>query len=189
MQHACHWPGCEVETPPSLFMCRPHWHALPRALRRAVWDAYRKGQERDKDPSREYVAAARAALDWALGAVLTGAGPAMSQRTVIVGTGHKGAQALRTLARLRPGDVLRLVREPANAFDRDAVAVYAGPQHLGYVPRQHNAGLARTLDDDPASLVAVLTAEAIVSDGKVRFAPKIEIRDRLDDLLTRSADA
>jgi hypothetical protein len=46
-------------------MCKAHWFALPRSIRREVWRTYRKGQEVDKAPSREYLAAARAALDWA----------------------------------------------------------------------------------------------------------------------------
>jgi hypothetical protein len=66
MLHTCHWPGCSEEVPPSLFMCKSHWFALPRPLRRAIWISYRRGQERDKNPSPEYSAAARAALDWAL---------------------------------------------------------------------------------------------------------------------------
>jgi hypothetical protein len=55
-----------VEIPASLFCCKPHWFALPRAIRREVWRTYRKGQEVDKNPSPEYLAAARMALDWAL---------------------------------------------------------------------------------------------------------------------------
>jgi hypothetical protein len=47
-------------------MCRSHWFALPRSIRREVWRTYRKGQEIDKNPSPEYLAAARSALDWAL---------------------------------------------------------------------------------------------------------------------------
>lgn len=66
MRHTCHWPGCTKEVPPKRLMCRSHWKTLPSAIRSAVWDAYRPGQEIDKDPSREYVAAARAAQEWAL---------------------------------------------------------------------------------------------------------------------------
>ena len=63
MQHACHWPTCTEEVPPSQLMCRLHWYALPRAIRREVWRTYRKGQEVDKNPSPEYLAVARVALD------------------------------------------------------------------------------------------------------------------------------
>jgi hypothetical protein len=63
-RHNCHWPGCSKAIPPKLLMCPRHWKTLP-PIRSAVWNAYRPGQEIDKDPSREYVAAARAAQEWA----------------------------------------------------------------------------------------------------------------------------
>jgi hypothetical protein len=65
MRHTCHWPGCEVEIRPALFCCKPHWFALPRVLRREIGRTYRRGQEADKRPSPEYLATARAALNWA----------------------------------------------------------------------------------------------------------------------------
>jgi hypothetical protein len=65
MPHTCHWPGCGHEIPASLFMCKKHWFALPRALRQEIWRTYRSGQEVTKDPSREYMAAALAAVGWA----------------------------------------------------------------------------------------------------------------------------
>lgn len=62
MSHRCHAIGCDVEVPPALLMCKPHWLMLPKALRRAVWGSYRAGQEQRKDPSDEYLAAAGAAI-------------------------------------------------------------------------------------------------------------------------------
>lgn len=44
--------------------CRPHWFALPKAIRDAIWQAYQPGQEMTLTPSRAYVEAARAAQDW-----------------------------------------------------------------------------------------------------------------------------
>lgn len=63
MTHRCHAIGCDVVTEPSLLFCRRHWFMTPKPLRQAVWQTYRKGQERDKTPSAEYLAAARAAID------------------------------------------------------------------------------------------------------------------------------
>lgn len=62
MTHRCHAEGCEAAVAPKLLMCLRHWRMVPRALQRAVWAAYRPGQETDKSPSREYLAAARAAI-------------------------------------------------------------------------------------------------------------------------------
>jgi hypothetical protein len=102
-------------------------------------------------------------------------------RTVIVGTLYRGPAALAALAALRPGDVVRLVREPGNQADLNAIAVYSGTQHLGYVPRAAHAEL-RPLIREKSEIAAVLTHEAIIADGKTRFALKIEIHE--SDLLT-----
>lgn len=62
MPHTCHALGCIAVIPPSLFMCRRHWYRVPRALRMAIWQAYRPGQEVSKDPSEAYIHAAKAAI-------------------------------------------------------------------------------------------------------------------------------
>lgn len=61
--HVCHAEGCAVRVPPRLLMCRDHWRMVPAPLQRRVWATYRPGQEVDKRPSPEYLAAARAAID------------------------------------------------------------------------------------------------------------------------------
>ena len=38
-------------------MCKRHWFMLPKALRDEIWRTYRPGQEIDKNPSAEYMAA------------------------------------------------------------------------------------------------------------------------------------
>jgi hypothetical protein len=60
--HRCHALGCTIEVPPRMLMCRRHWFLVPKALRDRVWATYRAGQERSKDPSREYLEAADAAI-------------------------------------------------------------------------------------------------------------------------------
>jgi hypothetical protein len=47
---------------------------------------------------------------------------------------------------MRVGDVLRLEREPDNAYDGRAVRVEWQGHKLGYVPRAHNAALAWAMD-------------------------------------------
>ncbi len=49
-------------------------------------------------------------------------------------------------AELHEGDALQLVREPDNAYDRNAVRVEWQGHKLGYVPRRDNAAVARMLD-------------------------------------------
>lgn len=62
--HHCHWPGCARQVPPAMWGCRAHWYALPLNLRTAIWRSFEPGQERAGTPSREYLAAARAAQAW-----------------------------------------------------------------------------------------------------------------------------
>ena len=108
-------------------------------------------------------------------------------KTTVVGTKYRGPAAVAALARLRSGDRLRLVREPGNPHDPDAVAVYSGTTHIGYIPRGINRDVAdRIMSAD--GVAAVVTAEAIIERGEVRFAPRIEIRNHFDDLLSRIAD-
>lgn len=75
-EHACHAFDCDTPVPPRMFMCRPHWFALPKAMRDAVNDAYTPGQERDlARVTPEYLDAVRAARNWLRGqsATLKGA--------------------------------------------------------------------------------------------------------------------
>lgn len=60
--HKCHADGCQVSVPPKMLMCLMHWRMVPGNMKRAVWATYRPGQERDKNPTREYLAAAQAAI-------------------------------------------------------------------------------------------------------------------------------
>lgn len=62
--HHCHWPGCKQQVPPALWGCKPHWYALPVALRNRIWDTYRPGQEVNGTPSKAYLTVAREVQEW-----------------------------------------------------------------------------------------------------------------------------
>lgn len=62
MAHHCHATGCKRAVPPEMFMCKPHWFKLPRAMRFRIWAAYRPGQCDDWNISHEYAEAAREAV-------------------------------------------------------------------------------------------------------------------------------
>ena len=47
---------------------------------------------------------------------------------------------------LKIGTPLLLVREDENAYDHDAVAIFYGDTHIGYVPASKNEHLASMLD-------------------------------------------
>jgi diadenosine tetraphosphatase ApaH/serine/threonine PP2A family protein phosphatase len=62
MSHTCHALNCEVNVPPRLHMCKPHWSMVPLKLQRDLWANYRRGQERDMSPSPKYLHAAAACV-------------------------------------------------------------------------------------------------------------------------------
>ena len=49
------------------------------------------------------------------------------------------------LDKLKPGKKLRLVAEPRNRHDPNAVAIYRKDVKIGYVPRANNAMIAQLL--------------------------------------------
>lgn len=63
MSHTCHATGCQIEVPPAMLMCRPHWAKVPKPLQRQVWANYQPGQEITKTPTRDYLGAARNAIN------------------------------------------------------------------------------------------------------------------------------
>ena len=63
-------------------------------------------------------------------------------KTNVAGIGYRQDAA----ATCRVGQALNLVREANNRHDRNAIAVFAGSDHIGYVSRDMNAGFAEYLD-------------------------------------------
>jgi hypothetical protein len=62
MTHHCHAIACTTAVPPRMLMCRRHWAQVPKDLQRAVWAAYRHGQEDYKRPSHAWHLAATEAI-------------------------------------------------------------------------------------------------------------------------------
>jgi hypothetical protein len=62
LEHGCHAEGCDTPVDATLLMCTKHWRMVPLALQQKVWRHYRAGQEQDKQPSAEYLEAAKNAI-------------------------------------------------------------------------------------------------------------------------------
>lgn len=62
MKHTCHAENCTTEVKPEFLMCGKHWRMVPNKLKLNVLKTYRPGQCDDKNPSQEWVAAAKAAI-------------------------------------------------------------------------------------------------------------------------------
>lgn len=61
-EHRCHAQFCGTPCPPEQLMCSRHWNMVPKPIQDAVWRTYRSGQCDDKNPSREWLAAASKAV-------------------------------------------------------------------------------------------------------------------------------
>lgn len=62
----------------------------------------------------------------------------------LVGMQHRGTAAL--VASLPDGEPVRLIREPDNPYDRNAVQVWARGTHLGFVKGTQARPLAMAMD-------------------------------------------
>lgn len=91
------------------------------------------------------------------------------QQTALAGFRHHAA--LRLWPALRRRALLRLVREPDNRHDANAVALYWRGEKLGYLPRRENLVAARLLDRQRQLSARV---ERLAADGdsnqRVRLA-------------------
>ena len=79
--------------------------------------------------------------------------------TTIAGIDH-AANGVALVRQLRVGDRLRLLREPENPHDKNALAVVnAEGQRLGYIPARIAADVSRALDDDGGKIGPVKVME------------------------------
>ena len=110
-----------------------------------------------------------------LGAAATGAAIAVETRSVLIQESriagfqfHEGDAIWPSLA---VGARLKLVREPENIHDADAVAVHFQNEMLGYVPRGENGAIAQMLDRGE-SLEASISRLQVADDPweRIRFS-------------------
>ena len=102
----------------------------------------------------------------------------------VAGAGRHHAQALASDA-VAPGRPLELRRDPANAHDPNAIAVVAGAEQVGWVPRELAAELAPRLDaGERWSAVVLREQRDSPRDPRsgltmlLAAAPAIELRER-----------
>lgn len=72
--------------------------------------------------------------------------------------------------RLQSGDALKMVREPSNPYDGNAVALYAKGLKLGYIPKKENTTVAMLLDQN-----AVLAARVERFDAGAKSWERVKI--------------
>ena len=64
----------------------------------------------------------------------------------VAGAGRHHADAIASSDAVAPGSALELRRDPGNEHDPNAIAVHAGGEQVGWVPRELAAELAPRLD-------------------------------------------
>ena len=74
----------------------------------------------------------------------------------VAGAGRHHADAIAASEAAAPGRPLELRRDPANEHDPNAIAVHAGGEQVGWVPRELAAELAPELDEGRAWSAIVL---------------------------------
>src|SRR4051794_35975147 len=106
------------------------------------------------------------------------------QVTGVAGAGRHHSEALQSDA-AAPGKSLALRRDPGNPHDPNAIAVDAGGEQVGWVPREVAAELAPELDaGNPWSAVALRELRASPRDPRTGLtmllaaAPEIELTQR-----------
>lgn len=67
---------------------------------------------------------------------------------------YKGPGLLKTL---KKGDLIDLVREPANLHDRCAIALHLNNQKIGFIPAKENKTLSRLIDSETINIMAEIT--------------------------------
>lgn len=77
----CCAENCTRQVSPERLMCAQHWRLVPPALKALVMHTYRPGQVKDKNPSPDYLEAARRAI----AAVAEAEKPPEAQRQFAVG--------------------------------------------------------------------------------------------------------
>lgn len=76
------------------------------------------------------------------------------------------------IAALRGDEPARIVPEPENPYDANALAVLVatsdGVKHIGYVPKENAARLAPFLEDEPLTgQIVAITGGFVKQDGSV----------------------
>ena len=95
--------------------------------------------------------------------------------SVVVGTKHRGQEAIDAIAKMRAGDKVRLEREPTNPYDRYAVRCYFLGVFVGFIPKTVNPRIAPQMDAG-AITTAVVQEPPVVRRGNfIQVEPKLRI--------------
>lgn len=96
-------------------------------------------------------------------------------RAAIVGIRWRPDECKEAAARMKPGDSVRLEREPDNPYDAYAIRVFFLGLHVGYLPKGPNKPIADLMDVGH-SVSAFVEKAPEVRGSWVKVEPIIQIR-------------
>lgn len=103
-------------------------------------------------------------------------GAVTSQFHTLMAGVHQLPGAVQRVRALRCGDEVTLVREPDNAYDKNAVAVFSVKgERLGYIPATVAVDLARAMDEDDAKVRAIVVEKLGTGRDVKRFNALLHI--------------
>lgn len=97
-------------------------------------------------------------------------------KAALVGTKFRGERAIAAVGKMRTGDAVRLVREPDNQHDENAIACWFGGMHVGYLSRIANPRIASAIDRGAADVRAFVDKPANIVGVRVRGEPLLAVR-------------
>jgi len=95
-------------------------------------------------------------------------------RSVIVGTRYRGQAAIDAIARMRPGDSVRLEREN-HPNDIYAIQCHYLGTFVGYIPKLVNTRIAPQMDSGSIATAVVETSAVIRRGNFIQTEPKLRI--------------
>lgn len=97
------------------------------------------------------------------------------QSAAVVGIKHRGPEALAAVRQMKAGDRVRLVREPDNQYDSNAVQVWFLAVFIGYIPKVANPRIAAAMDAGIAP-EAVVDVSPILRGNRFEREPRMLVR-------------
>ncbi len=94
--------------------------------------------------------------------------PAGGYPSWVAGLAHRPLEVRRRAAAARPGDALRLVRDPFNEVDPRAVKLFLGGDWIGFVPARHVGWVSERMDAG-RPMLASIEAHEVLDGAAVRI--------------------
>ncbi|MCM1035510.1 MAG: HIRAN domain-containing protein [Paludibacter sp.] len=90
-------------------------------------------------------------------------------------TGFGYTEGYLVLDRMQPGDKLTMIREDENKYDHEAIALFYGELHVGYIPKRFNSQPAMLMDFGYAEIL-----ECVITSVDKEAHPNEQVQIRVN---------